>query len=161
MGLDMYMWKRKHVSPYDFSGEKPKHAKKLTITIKQEWEEGGSKEEKIEASAPEEGCYIELPFAYWRKANCIHRWILEHTGQEEDVCQRINLDGSLLKQLRHDCLEVVDDLSKAPELLPTQEGCFFGSTEYDEDYLIDIKDTLKILTEDIQDEDEFIYQASW
>lgn len=55
-------------------------------------------------------------------------------------------------------------------LLPTQHGCFFGSTDYDEYYLQDIEYTIQKLKEILEEEDklvelgfysEFTYQSSW
>lgn len=49
--------------------------------------------------------------------------------------------------------------------LPTESGFFFGSTEYDEYYYEDIMDTIKQLTEilndDRLDEYDLIYMSSW
>ena len=51
------------------------------------------------------------------------------------------------------------------ELLPTQEGFFFGSTEYDEYYLEDIKYTKEKLEEILKQinekENNIYYLASW
>lgn len=46
--------------------------------------------------------------------------------------------------------------------LPTQEGFFFGSTDYDQYYYEDIKNTIKIMEEALKDEDgEIYYGSSW
>lgn len=51
---------------------------------------------------------------------------------------------------------------KAEELLPTSEGFFFGSQDYDEYYIEDLKDTKKILEEALTYEDDAIYyDSSW
>ena len=48
------------------------------------------------------------------------------------------------------------------QLLPTQEGFFFGSTGYDEYYFEDVKDTVQQLQKALVLEfQEFVYQASW
>lgn len=48
------------------------------------------------------------------------------------------------------------------ELLPTTNGYFFGSTDYDEYYYRDLKDTKKILTKALKSKgDNFFYYASW
>lgn len=57
-----------------------------------------------------------------------------------------------------------DQLDVAEELLPTTEGFFFGSTEYDEWYMEDIKYTAERLTtllNEAPDNVEFYYRASW
>lgn len=45
------------------------------------------------------------------------------------------------------CKRVLEDHSLASELLPTQSGFFFGSTDYDKWYYNDVEDVLKQLTE--------------
>ena len=63
--------------------------------------------------------------------------------------------------------KVIKDPSEAKRLLPTQEGFFFGSTDYDEFYIQDLKDTIKIIDEALATTDEsvlnqdFSYEASW
>lgn len=51
------------------------------------------------------------------------------------------------------------------ELLPTQCGFFFGSTNYDEFYIDDIKETVSILTKVLEetnfDEYKIYYSSSW
>lgn len=48
------------------------------------------------------------------------------------------------------------------ELLPTTSGFFFGGTEYDEYYIRDIEDTVKILEEALADDSgDYYYQSSW
>lgn len=51
------------------------------------------------------------------------------------------------------------------ELLPTTSGFFFGSTNYDEFYIEDIKDTVSILREVLEetnfDEYKIYYTSSW
>lgn len=55
--------------------------------------------------------------------------------------------------------------SIAMKLLPTGEGFFFGSTQYDEWYYNDIKETFdmleKLLEEDPDLTGDYYYQASW
>jgi len=49
------------------------------------------------------------------------------------------------------------------KLLPTEDGFFFGSTDYDEWYLNDVKDTIKILDKALSLPEEWVfdYQSSW
>ena len=53
----------------------------------------------------------------------------------------------------------------AEELLPTQDGFFFGSTNYDEYYMEDIADTIDILQHALDtvdfDREMVVYSASW
>ena len=59
--------------------------------------------------------------------------------------------------------QIIEDPRVARELLPTTDGFFFGSTDYNEYYLQDIEDTIKqlepLLTE--KSDGHFYYQSSW
>ena len=160
MGLDQYLHKNEYVNQYDFSQEPYSPVKKSNIVIETEYEDGHKKTVAIENIKGDGGIYIKTPFAYWRKANAVHRWFLEKTGQAEDVCQEIRISGEQLLELVEDCRTVLADHSLAEEVLPTQGGFFFGSTEYDEWYFKDLEKTVEML-KDVDPEDEFIYQASW
>jgi hypothetical protein len=101
--------------------------------------------------------------AYWRKANAIHGWIINRTNAVDD-CTPINLYKQDIVDLRNTCQEVLIDPSKAEELLPPTPGFFFGSTEVDDWYLENVKDTVEKLTTIIDqsvDDAIFEYQASW
>ena len=51
----------------------------------------------------------------------------------------------------------------AKKLLPTESGCFFGNTEYDQYYIQDIENTIKIIKEALKDANngDFYYSSSW
>ena len=63
------------------------------------------------------------------------------------------------------------DNSRAEELLPTKDGFFWGSTEYDEWYFTQTSNTYKILNEVVKEMEEYqkqinrnawmYYRASW
>lgn len=46
-------------------------------------------------------------------------------------------------------------------ILPAQEGFFFGSTDYDEYYLEDMKRTVEILKPLLKEKGDFYYHSSW
>lgn len=75
------------------------------------------------------------------------RW---HNGVEEDI---------------FGVGKVVKDSSLAQKLLPTQDGFFFGGTDYDEWYVDDIKHTIDILQNILSEFDfennKLIYSSSW
>ena len=116
---------------------------------------------------------------YWRKANQIHNWFLEKCGPRDyggdliDDCRDIYIPVEKLEQLVEECKQVLEDHSLAPTLIPTQDGFFFGSTEYDEYYFSDLEDTIKIITPVIEfitsvndkntwaESYQVIYHASW
>ena len=105
---------------------------------------------------------------YWRKANQIRQWFVEHTDLNyEDDCKEIPLTRDNIVQLIEDCQAVLDNHDLAEEILPTEGGFFFGSTEYDEYYFDDLEYTVKELTrllEEVPPEDfdnGFIYYYEW
>lgn len=61
--------------------------------------------------------------------------------------------------------KVLTNIEVAKELLPTQEGFFFGSTDYDEYYMEDLKRTVEVLkpiVENMEDDyGDYYYCASW
>ena len=71
-------------------------------------------------------------------------------------------------ELRNRCQIVLDNHDKAEELLPTMNGFFFGSTDYDEYYFGDVKQVLKYCEEtllpmfdELEDGGEGIYFTTW
>lgn len=58
--------------------------------------------------------------------------------------------------------KVIKNPEKAKELLPTAEGFFFGSYDYDQWYYNDLVETKKILEKALKEKDgEFYYSSSW
>jgi len=72
-------------------------------------------------------------------------------------------DGRVVQETKRG--EVVAQEGLAAELLPTQEGFFFGGTDYDEYYLEDLRNTVKMLEAVLGDprlaDWEFEYHSSW
>lgn len=152
MGLDMYLSRKIYVGAYwdsrDVQGTVDIAAmgEKLPITL-----------DKIS--------YVEEHVAYWRKANAIHRWFVDEVGNSVDDCRPIWVNTEKLEELVQLCKRVKENHSLAPELLPAQEGFFFGSTEYDEWYFEDIDSTIEQLEETLNDPNHdmwsYVYEASW
>lgn len=132
--------------------------------------------------------YIVITDAgYWRKANQIHNWFVEVCQDGIDECQKTMLDSDQLFQLQR----LIKSFGRIPsksklinlldadksikisavkqvlydKLLPTTNGFFFGSTEYDIYYLLDIIDTREILRTALKKSTvtnwQFAYQSSW
>jgi hypothetical protein len=65
------------------------------------------------------------------------------------------------------CEKVLDDPDLAEELLPTSSGFFFGSTDYDEYYEQELRETVILLTKLLSDTRlnsgnvDFVYTSSW
>ena len=114
--------------------------------------------------------YIEEEGCYWRKANQIHKWFVDNVQNGVDNCGDYYVSTKNLQELLDVCKEVKANPDKAPELLPTQEGFFFGGTEYDEWYFKDIDYTIEQLSKILEEEkqlnedgfySDFEYQSSW
>ena len=116
---------------------------------------------------------------YWRKANEIHNWFVKNVQDGDDDCDYHNeCTRGILEDLLHTCKTVLDscdttyrdgqvviDSIVAEELLPRCRGFFFGGDGYDEYYVSDIVDTIKIL-EDVLATTDFetqmvFYISSW
>lgn len=99
---------------------------------------------------------------YWRKANQIHNWFVENCQGGVDDCRDHGVYHEDLEELKKICEEILRNPKEAENLLPTQEGFFFGSTEYDDWYIQDLKDTIEIINRALsQDFDYFLYHSSW
>lgn len=108
---------------------------------------------------------IVFTAAYWRKSNQIHRWFVDNVQDGNDDCGTYFVSHEQLQELVDLCKEVLADKSMASELLPTQEGFFFGGTGYDEWYFGDLEETIKMLEPLIIDSKyenlNFYYHSSW
>ena len=163
MGLDMYLYIRKQTCLAGAEKDLYKGFYDPELRI-------------FEDSAREKGSYLskstDFEVGYWRKANAIHSWIVNNCADGVDNCEPIYISMERLEELNSLCNKVLEDPSKAEELLPTRDGFFFGGTDYDEWYLKQIQYTADLLTtvimwmkhEKKDDEHSFydvIYQASW
>jgi hypothetical protein len=106
---------------------------------------------------------VGFEVGYWRKANQIHEWFVKNVQDGVDNCAYYYVGRDDLEKLLSLCKEALK--SDHPEkVLPTQEGYFFGSTEYDEYYRDDLEDTVKILEKVLalpEEFSEFFYHSSW
>ena len=82
----------------------------------------------------------------FRKHNYLFRWVENRIDGEIENCKNYKLTKSDIEELLNSVNEVLADHSKAQELLPTQEGFFFGNTEYDEWYFEDLEYAQRELT---------------
>ena len=114
--------------------------------------------------------HVQLEVAYWRQANMIHQWFVDNAQHGIDNCAQYYVGYEQLVELYKICVGIkeVFELYKrkdefqevAEKLLPTQEGVFFGTYEYEEEYMTDIEDTIEQL-KDISKDEEYYYQSSW
>lgn len=160
MGLDMYLKERKYIGKaevkllsneygwYNNDGQEFKNVKELVIEV-----------------------------GYWRKANAIHKWFVDNVQNGNDDCGEYEVSFEQLQDLLAICKvlkskmvlsedenengnKYVVNYTICNELLPTQDGFFFGSTNYDEWYYKDIEYTIEIL-ESLDGKDEYYYHSSW
>ena len=106
---------------------------------------------------------------YWRKANQIRQWFVDHAGYPETGnCIDFQISDYTLEELYNTCREVLAHPEKAEELLPSSSGFFFGGTEYNEWYFEQVKETAdmidNIFLNDLVDWDKdgsVIYSEWW
>lgn len=158
MGLDMYLWREIYVgAEYIHRGitgsiELNYQGTRLPVNFK-----------KVSTITEEA--------MYWRKANAIHNWFVEHVQDGNDDCKKYWVDIDKLIELRKTIKKVLQNHKLADELLPTSAGLFFGETDYDSYYYESLQETEKELFEIIKDykrlseqqraDINFYYESSW
>ena len=152
MGLDMYLYRQQYVH----QRSDPSTYQNILAAV------------GITGTPESPHLAVAACVAYWRKANAIHKWFCDLDGGR-DECQRIPVTVAQLRELHNLALMSLNVPADRANTLPTQSGFFFGSTEYDEWYEQDMKNTVEQLDRILSDipEDanpwdyEFYYQASW
>lgn len=154
MGLDMYLSAKKYLSKY-FDAEDTGKINAINDIFGIVGEEDG------DYGAQE----VTFRIAYWRKANAIHQWFVDNVQDGVDECDEAFVPREKLEELMNLCKQIIAEPKKGEELLPTQGGFFFGSTEYDEWYMADVKQTAErlenILNDPALSKMDFYYQSSW
>lgn len=152
MGLDMYFNAKRYVSKYTDSELQTKL--KDTNCGLFDWN-------------PVE---VQFEVAYWRKHNAIHNWFVENVQDGIDECQESYVSEEQIVKLYDVVCLVLNDHSKAQELLPTTSGFFFGSSGYGEWYYEGLeytKNVLEPVVQAINNKDselngfDFYYTSSW
>jgi hypothetical protein len=83
---------------------------------------------------------------------------------DEDDCQPYDVSRDDLQALVDLCRRVLANRKLAAELLPPNEGFFFGGYQYDDYYFDELQrtaDELAALLEAVDDDWSFEYQSSW
>jgi hypothetical protein len=161
MGLDMYLEGRKYFSRVDWDNARNVDGKYVNDPQYDAiMSAAGMTGLDREGSG---GLYVSFSAGYWRKQNAIHDWFVKTIGNNIDECQEMWVSREHLEQLKTMCQLVLTVPVRASEFLPTQDGFFFGSTEYDEWYFQGLIDTIGIIDHclSLPDDIQFYYQASW
>jgi len=150
MGLDMYLYGKKYLSKYSDPIRAQKIKKMFEVT---------SGEETLD------GVDVSITLGYWRKANAIHRWFVENVQDGKDDGREYYVSKRQLRELLETVETVLKNKEKAKELLPTERGFFFGSTDHDIWYFKKLEYTKKLITRILNDKNlkdfTFYYQSSW
>ena len=191
MGLDMFLWRMKKQKGKTFNEVLELKRKFDNEEITKEQLRPYIFHTKLENINYEYDSLFKEVY-YWRKANAIHQWFVDNIQNGNDDCEDYRVTQKDLQILIDTLKEVYnslcnkemitkkvqdgsieyeikvfkeEDLEIAKQLLPTQEGFFFGGIEYDEYYFEQIKDTLndlQIINECFDFENNYlIYGSSW
>ena len=177
MGLDMYLSYRRNLDGIPETIQRA--MRKQVYTDRYPYlAESLDKEDKLDTIIDhhiERDEPYEEELMYWRKANAIHKFFVDNAAHGVDDCQPVQVTLDVLKDLVDRCETILQgdvddkgaliDPTTAMELLPSQSGFFFGSTEYDDWYIEDLKETVKALKPIVEHAelytDPIIYEASW
>lgn len=99
----------------------------------------------------------------FRKRNWLMPFVENSIGSEVENCEPYELSKETMLDLLERIDNVLADHILAEELLPTQGGFFFGSTEYGDHYFMQLQDAKERLEEDVKsmDDDDSATFWSW
>ncbi len=185
MGLDMYLHKKTYVKNWDHM--KPENRHVITVS-KGGKPASGINVERI-SEITEEVAYWRKANAIHKwfvdnvqdgKDDCGTYYVsAEKLRELVGLCKQVlgtleTVDGQVHTGTvydhtgKHEMYEpgkVVAQKGAAEKLLPTQDGFFFGSTNYDEYYMADVQETVDqlepLLAECEKGEGVFYYSSSW
>jgi hypothetical protein len=107
-----------------------------------------------------EKCHYAESIVYFRKVNFVYRYFAHRLVDECCFADKADIEDLISR-----CDKVLADHSLAKELLPTQSGFFFGSTDYDEWYFKDVEDCKKqmenLLSKYDEETDVIFFEMSW
>lgn len=187
MGLDMYLTAETYVSGWEFLDEKSRAGYRKALSA------AGLTKAAADPDSPSATISVTVAYwrkanqiHAWFVENVqggedkcnTHRVEREQLVELRDLCKRVlastHLSPGLIangyvitKEGTSPIFEeggMVVDSSVAEELLPNRSGFFFGSTDYDEYYVRDLEDTIKMLDRVLKHtppDADFEYRASW
>lgn len=155
MGLDMYLTMQTSIDNYKHEPEGQRLANDIMDLLNIAPDFYARRFGSIE---------VNIPAAYWRKANAIHGWFVNHVQDGVDDCKQYSVDVSQLEELRDLCASILQGKTERESLPPTS-GFFFGDSSYGDDYTEDLEHTVAMLTYVLATPQAqnayFYYQASW
>lgn len=169
MGLDIHFYKQKRLD-----GREKKVCKHLESKYKElskaivHLEDLGNNDATLDKLyAEKKKCSLDVrnltefsEVAYFRKVN----FLVRHFGYEENLSE-VLISREDIESLVEKCKLVLENHELARDLLPTIEGFFFGSLEYDELYFEDVEEVLhefeRILSETNFDTHEIRMWCWW
>lgn len=188
MGLDMSLSKRTYVKNWDHRPPEARHE----ITITKGGKPTAIKSERICYIIEEVGYWRKANQIHrWfveevqgGEDDCRDYYVSrEQLLKLRDLCKRVldvvvttdgavnhgrayttNREGETVETIIQKKGEVIVNPEVAEELLPTQSGCFFGQTDYDQFYLDDLRHTVEILDPLLNEDDDsgdYFYRSSW
>lgn len=179
MGLDMYLTKKRYVKNWEHDKNN-----KWTVTVKHNGKEVKDKT-PVKYIEYEAGYWRKANAIHkWFVDNvqdgeddCKDYWV--STEQLEELlklCKEVVAKAKVVKgkvqngsrgtangwePIMEDG-EYIENAEEIAAILPTTSGFFYGSTDYDQWYLRDIKDTVEMLETALQDKDcDYYYSSSW
>lgn len=154
MGLDMYLSAKKYYSDAEWRPEENRKEFQELLD-----KSGIAKYVKTDLPSVQ----LEVSIGYWRKANAVHQWFVDNCQDGNDDCRSAYVGREKLEELKNLCQQVLLQPATADDMLPTQQGFFFGSYEYDQWYFDDIKHTVAVIENclEMPTDWEFYYHSSW
>ena len=185
MGLDMYLYKKHYVQNWEHNGKEKQFSflikkggkkcdyindKKITYVTEQVtyWRKANAIHQWfIENCADGDGSKTEMSVSQ-EQIKELHDTCVKVLDSCELIDGKIN-NGQQMKNGKWVDIKIdgkyIKDPTLAEELLPTESGFFFGSTDYDEYYVEDLKNTIKELEPELKEVKgqypDYEYNASW
>ena len=115
MGLDMYAARRLYVKQWEHASQDERYTVQIAF--------GGK---PVVGIQPDRISAVEEDVMYWRKANYIHGWFVDHVQNGNDDCGTHYVDWDKLRELLLRCKKVI----KASKLV---DGTVFMGTVYNKE----------------------------
>lgn len=184
MGLDMYLYKRRYVKNWEHDKDN-----KWSITVKHNdkelknelpvsyvtydagyWRKANAIHKWFvdNCGGGEDNCqsmYVDKEDLLKLQGLCkeVLRTAKTEVGQVVNGYRVEEKDGEIVRIPNYQEGITVTNPEQLAEILPTEEGFFFGSTDYNEYYLDDVRETVEIIDKALAEDYncDYEYRASW